>query len=189
LLSDDFQDPAKGVLPKEPSPGVQVELGYDKGEYFVRKPLGVPGFKLVWPRGVFDDASVAVDTRLVGDAANRYVFVQCRMEPDSGATGYMLSVTPSAGGFNFVKFEGGQSVPLGARGQQTSPAIKRGNATNRLELSCAGSTITATVNGTQIATAQDAAYKSGNVRLGVGAFSPDTALAEARFANFVVTKR
>lgn len=44
-----------------------------------------------------------------------------------------------------------------------SGAVRRGNATNHLELTCSGSNIRGRINGTEVALAQDSSYDKGHV--------------------------
>src|SRR5207245_4640504 len=66
-----------------------------------------------------------------------------------------------------------------------SAAIRRGNETNRLELGCAGPTISATVNGTRAVAVGDGTFQQGQSR--VAAFAPRTTV-QARIDNLVVTQ-
>jgi hypothetical protein len=67
-----------------------------------------------------------------------------------------------------------------------SDAIKLGNVTNEIQATCNGSTLTLTVNGTEIASVQDTTFTSGDVGLMAGTF--DVLGADIHFDNFVVRK-
>ena len=67
-----------------------------------------------------------------------------------------------------------------------SAAIKRGQATNRTTLVCAGTTLTAIVNGQQVGQVQDARFRNGRLSIGVGG---DNLTAEGHFRNLVVTQQ
>jgi len=55
---------------------------------------------------------------------------------------------------------------------------------NRIELTCVGATITASINGTQVAAVQDITYATGRHFIGVNG-----AGSTGRFDNLVVTQR
>ena len=111
----------------------------------------------------------------------------CRFTSTLGGNrGYRLRVEPARGVFRLVREDGERDTFL--QRDRASAAIRRGNESNRLELTCAGSTITASVNGTVVATAQDTTYRSGPLVFGVGARA-DNLTSEARFDNLVVTQR
>jgi len=63
-------------------------------------------------------------------------------------------------------------------------AVRAGEAVNRLELRCVGTTITGTVNGVDVVSINDPAYGEGSHALGVRGSG-----TIARFDNLVVTQR
>ncbi len=104
----------------------------------------------------------------------------CR-ESEIGGYGFLIS--PDDGSFVLAKLDARNSVTLVT---QSSSAIRRGNATNRIELSCVADTISASINGTQVASVRDSAHKEGAFGL---ALSARTRTADARFDNLVLTRR
>ena len=143
------------------------------------------GGPVVWLPGTFGDAVLAVDARLVGDAENRYVqvFVRDQGATDSPAGAYIFSVAPATARYRLARTEGARTTVL-ATG--TSPAIKGGNEVNRLELSAAGATVSAGMNGAPVALARDATLSEGRMGIMVGT-SAEALTAEARFDNLVVS--
>jgi hypothetical protein len=125
-----------------------------------------------------------VDVRLVGPTAGRYISMGCR---DSDDGYYVLLVDPDEG-----------TIRLGRRGQSTQnhvedeefPAINRGNAVNRVELRCAGSMLSVTINGQLVATVSDANLREGELFIGAGVYNgePDGTV-EARFDNLRVIRQ
>ena len=185
IVNETFTDPATGLLPAMAPPDSPLHYGYVEGEYFLRnwevatRSLPIPGDHT--------NATIAVDARLVGPTTSRTVSVGCRFTSDAtGNRGYRLRVEPGTGVFRLVREDGGRDTFL--RSDRVSPAIHRGSQTNRLELTCAGSTITAAINGTVVASVQDSTYTTGPLVIGVGARSSGLT-SEARFDNLVVTQR
>ena len=68
--------------------------------------------------------------------------------------------------------------------RSAAPSIRRGGATNRLELTCAGTRITAMINGEPVASVPDSTYREGRWWIGVG-FEGETP-TEVRFDNLLL---
>lgn len=185
LLTERFDNWETGWLPPDsPAPDRYLRW-YEGGEYAIRKVdpswQSIPTAQVP---GVFSDATIAVDVRLVGDTRARYVSLACRVSRD-GLANYRLSVQPAEGRFLLTERDDG--VIVRQVGWQASPAIRRGNQSNRLHLACQGSTITASANGTTLATLQDATHPEGRLWIGAGSFADsDAGETEARFGNLVV---
>jgi hypothetical protein len=137
---------------------------------------------------VYADASLAIDVRLVGNTDQRYVRMTCRLSvAGQSRPRYELIVYPAAGMLTLERYVGTEGVPLLA--WRESPAIRRGTATNRLELGCVGDTISARINGTLVASVRDSAHRVGWWSAGVAAFgdrNPANALFEARLDNLIL---
>ena len=73
------------------------------------------------------------------------------------------------------------------QGWRESPAFRTGGQTNHIELTCAGSRISAEVNGVVVASVSDSTSERGTAYIGVDA--ADNIEAEAHFDNFVITQR
>jgi hypothetical protein len=79
---------------------------------------------------------------------------------------------------------------LGDRVWEASPAIRRGHETNRLELSCIGPAMSATINGVPVHTTEDHTLSGGQLALSAGAtLDANSTTVEARFDNLVVLER
>jgi hypothetical protein len=185
LLRDKFDDPAAGLLERQSS-APDVEQGYRDGEYLLKLP---PSFKdqlrATGPNIVFANVHVEVDVRLVAATETRWVAVACRFNIKEGnAVGaYLFAVSPATGWFALTRLEPDHRiVPLVP--EQSSEAVRRGHASNHLELTCAGSTIIASINGIEVASARDGTHDSGYVAIIVSR-SPLIEL-EARFDNLVI---
>ena len=182
LLMDSFDNPAAARL-SSPSNDPAVEQGYIGGEYQVRLSSSAKPLRVVGANSVFANLQVAVDARLAEGTEGRSIGVACRMNPKNGtAQFYALLTVPATGQFALSNYDGHRWVHLIPF--QSSEAVRRGNASNHLELTCVGSTIVARINGTQVALAQDGTYASGYVAVVV---ERDEGIPlEARFDNLVV---
>jgi hypothetical protein len=185
LADETFSESATGILPGSSPAGATLTYGYADGEYWLRN-AEVATQSLAVPLDAVN-ATIAVDARLIGDPSRRTVSVGCRFNSDSsGNRGYLLRVEPAAGLYRLVREDGTRDAFL--RRDSASPAIRRGNDSNRIEITCAGNTITAAINGTVVTTVQDSTYASGSLVIGVGARASGLT-SEARFDNLLITAR
>lgn len=184
LLADSFESPFTGILPGSSVEPSRYEAGYRDGEYLMRRlpSTGDPTSRLNLV-GNYTDSSMAIDARLVGEAAGRHLFIGCRYEAaPAGTNGYRLLAYPARGEVLIARYDGGRRTPLLLR---PTPALRRETATNRLEFTCAGDVFTVTINGMLVARVTDSTYRSGQLYIGVGV-SSDPLPAEARFDNLAV---
>jgi hypothetical protein len=185
LVDETFSEPTSGLLPILDSGAASLTYGYAGGEFWVRN-LDVATQSVPVPVNAVN-GTIAVDARLIGDPSRRTVSVGCRFGSDAtGNRGYRLRVEPAAGLFRLVREDGKRDVLL--RRDSVSQAIRRASESNRLEITCAGITITAAINGTVVATVQDSTYTSGSLVIGVGARASGLT-SEARFDNLMITAR
>jgi hypothetical protein len=185
LLADTFDEPRVRWLPasaREPT----AHIGYVAGEYQVRLEPEFPTLTdyASGPSVRFANVRVAVDVRLVGGVEGRWVGVNCRMvrTGDGLVSGYALQVMPAIGLFAVGRSDAGSMVLLA--GPQASMAIRRGHASNRLELTCAGPSVIARINGGEVASVQDRRYGDGFVTLLAG--RAGSMAVDARFDNLVI---
>lgn len=184
LLTDNFNDPAAGFLPRSSPDPARYLLGYADGEYMIRRvDASYTGASTADLPGIYGDASIAIDARLVGTPGNAYVRVSCREQAGTDSE-YRLAVRPGSREFRLERRDRGRATAL--LDWRASPAIRDGNQTNRLELICAGDRITASINGVEVGSVADDTYKQG--RMEIGLFSTGVT-SEARFDNLVVTQR
>jgi len=182
LLSDSFDNPAAGRLSSQ-SDDPAVEQAYVGGEYQVRLSSSAKSFRAVAANSTFADLRVSVDARLAEGTEARWVGVACRLTPKDGtAHFYALVAIPSSGQFALSNFDGYRWVHLIPF--RASEAIRRGNGSNHLELTCVGSSIIGRINGIEVASAQDRTYDSGFVAVVVG--RDGDIPVEARFDNLIV---
>jgi serine/threonine-protein kinase len=186
LVLDGFDDPALGQLRSSwPTPDA-ASVKYEGGEYVV-ETLKANYSPAVTIRSDVGNSTVAVDARIVGDPARKFVFLECRAGT-SPRSGYRFVVWPGpTAGWRVYKDIGEKYEDVS--GWRQSSAIRPNNETNRLLMSCVGDKITVAVNGVELFTFQDPAYTSGWLRLGAGASLDTGIMAEARFDNLVAVQR
>jgi hypothetical protein len=188
LIVDHFDDHSSRQLP-ESAPVLFVEVGYAAGEYKIRiAPEYQSGSETDYfagPSSLFANVRAAVDGHLVGGFESRRFGVGCRATaPNGNLSGYFLAVTPALGRFSLSRLDAGDPTVL--VGPQASTAVERGTKPNHLELTCAGETVTAQINSTEVASVHDSTYSIGAVMLFAGR---DRALSvEARFRDLVVSE-
>jgi len=185
LLSDNFDDPSAGRLPPSSPEPSRYERGYAEGEYVLAKvdPQWNGGPFVTLP-GSYGNASLGVDLRIVGNTAGTAVGLYCRLQQGSTLNAYGVVILPQDGLLRISRYNDGQGTPL-TEWQETN-AIRRGNERNRVELSCAGPVISASVNGTQVALVADPAYREGGMFI---LATVSTGTVQARLDNLVVTQR
>jgi serine/threonine protein kinase len=186
LLADNFESAETGQLPRVSARPSDYVFSYDGGEYVINKVnAALPAAPIVFVPGSYENSVVAVDVRIMGDVSSRYAFVVCRDQSTGGqAKQYRASIVPEGQRVILSRWDDGtQRVLAEARDE---PAIRTGNATNRLELRCAAAKIVAVVNGKTVASADDMTLSKGDHGIGAGTFSGVEGTLEARFDNLEV---
>jgi hypothetical protein len=153
-------------------------MDYDQGGYriLVRQPK-----VNMWSTSEKDFSNVRVEAdviKLNGPDENR-MGLMCRY---SGGNYYFFIIS-NDGYYVIGKFIGGMTLLLGQSEMQASDAIQKGTM-NHLRADCIGDTLTFYVNFTEVASATDPDFASGDVGLVAGAFSE--AGVDVLFDNFVV---
>ena len=184
-FADAFDDPSAGFLSTASPSRMEARFAYDNGEFVIQTLVEDAG---IWQAGIpgsFTDASLAVDVRLVGDSASGVVLLGCRSTASQTSTSeYTLSLRPWDGSLELTRWDDGEPVVLASQIPQNTEDLT--NSTNRLELACVGSTITAIVNGEQALTVDDDTYASGGFFIGAGVESGEDGTVEARWDNLEV---
>jgi hypothetical protein len=184
LLADEFNDAANGVLPVESPTPQRAARGYFEGEYvIVQNDPGMERSPISVLPGTYSDTRMAVDARLVGPTDGRVLMVGCRDAPESNSH-YRFAIRPDIGHFELIRWYGLERVPLVE--WDPSSAIRLGNAANRLELTCDGPTISASINDVPVGAVQDSSYPSGGLWVGAGTLESQPATVDGRFDNLVV---
>ena len=187
LLSDTLSTPVLQTFPTS-STNSHYQLGYGNGGYEIQAKNdsnwlysnGGVTQQVSGPGNVLD-GTVAVDARLVGATANRNLSVWCRW---NGTTGYVLWVYPNGQFFHLDRVDSSGNVRLAGA---TTKAIHANNDWNRLQLSCIGNRISASVNGVRLASKSDNTYPNGPFDIGTGVNAKESDI-DARFANLMVTQ-
>lgn len=204
LASDNFSNPGVGLVATSAPQAQQAmwKAGYVNGEYQIASLGGVQTETnyTAFVRGDYTDVSVAVDARLVGGdnvATDQIAEAGCRFQrTSSGLGGYRLNFASFTNQWAIQRLDAG-SAPLltGVQGLSTPPMA---SSTHHLQITCAGNTITGSIDGQQVASVQDSTYSHGQAVLGVGSFHRvdvnGTNLGayagtwDARFSNLVLTQ-
>jgi hypothetical protein len=192
-FSDNFDDVTRPNFPLSSSNPVQRTQGYIDGTYEI--VVGQGGAFSEQIPGTFSNSTLAVDVRVSDGPQMARAYFACRR---AGDTGYQLEILPEptaqAGGgaaniqryvgprFRLLRLETGSNVTLLDQGPV--PAILPKGEVNHIEFTCAGSTLTGTVNGTEIFSALDATWTTGRQRFGVSGVG-----TRGRFDNLSITLR
>ncbi|HZO29260.1 MAG TPA: hypothetical protein VFH48_25080 [Chloroflexota bacterium] len=134
------------------------------------------------------DGTLAIDAHLEGGAEHRHVGIGCRDQGSERSANYQFIIVPALAVGALYRAADGEPDEMYVTDWIESSAIRPGAETNRLELSCVGLTIAATVNGTRLFTIEDPTYQRGYffayVEVGNAAVPLD-----ARFDNTVIKER
>lgn len=184
LFSDDFSNPSTGWGKVWDSNGTLAD--YDNGRYHIvvnyleNFTWGTTG------RTYQNDVRIAVDaSALVGSPANAPFGIMCRYTAQGNSNNFYMLTISSDGYALIVKIEDNTLWTL-AQTSGPAAAIQTGSANNRLQADCIGSTLTLSVNGTQVLSVNDATFPGGDVGLIAGAI--DAIGTNVLFDNFVVTR-
>jgi hypothetical protein len=181
LFRDDFRS-SSGWSVADSKTGV---VSYDRGTLQVLPRTQAAGPAIATTKRVgseLADVSVQVDiawTKAGGEEAG----VVCRAERDKRR--YTFSIGPD-GRFDIGKKNGTTSLIL-LFGEV--PAIKRGNATNRIRAECSGDILSFYVNDDLVGRVRDSDLKTGSVGLRAARLGgADQATSAVEFDDFVVRK-
>jgi len=177
LFQDEFDAPTTGWDRFANDGGI---MDYFEGGF--RILVQQPGLNF-WstPHKNYGDVRVEADVlKLAGPDENR-MGVMCRYQGGN----YYFFIISNDGYYGIGKFINGQTTLLGQEQMQASPVVQP-NMINRFRVDCIGSTLTFTLNGTQLATVQDGDLKSGDVGVLAGTFTQPG--VDVSFDHFVVTQ-
>jgi hypothetical protein len=195
--------PAGTVLATSPqldtaadAPGQYIRV-YEAGEYVIRTPASAaigarfPGRGAAALPGAYGDVQLSVDVRLVNPSDDQYVDLACRSE--RGTAEYRFTVGPSLRWYGVFRWAYDTAIRLNAG---ATPTINAGSQMNHMELTCTGTVIDASINGTKIGSIRDSSFGFGGLAIGAGHYSPHFPTAtpplqsavEAHFTNIVVTQ-
>lgn len=179
VLVDEFGDPNSG-FPRQP--GAQANPAYWNGEYIIVVPT--PGDLTVADLAgkVYGDLVIEVDARAVGPSnGGLYGLVFHKIQNQDGIDEYFLVIDPAAGAARLVRWAGTTATDL--LPMTPNPAIKTGEAVNRIQITAKANMITVNINGVRIIQVTGNGPQSGSVGLRADA---GTAQFEAHFDNFII---
>ncbi|MFN8665551.1 MAG: hypothetical protein U0075_26975, partial [Thermomicrobiales bacterium] len=156
IFQDDFTNPNSG-WPVGKHPQGHYESSYLPGEY--RIALAAANYYAILAnRNIAPQANVRLEADMTrfGPVQEPLFGFACRAYD---LDNYYGAVIATDGYALLFKFTGGRYVEFGR--VQNHPAIKRGNATNRVRFDCVGTQLTLYVNGTPILSAQDGEFGGG----------------------------
>lgn len=179
LLVDDFSNPESGFNRQSDADAI---TDYIDGEYQIH--VFTPNLN-VWavsgPK--FTDAIVEANARTASGSENNLFGVICRLEDDSNFYFFAISADSY---YAIGKLKDGEIVLLSSSVFEHSDKILSGQAVNHVVATCAGTTLTLNVNGTQLAQITDGDFTEGQIGFIAGTFDdPET---DVRFDNLLVTK-
>jgi hypothetical protein len=175
LYQEQFEDNRSGWARFSNENGI---MDYDGGGY--RILVHQPRLN-IWSTSEKDFSDVRVEAdviKLNGPDENRMGLI-CRYRGGD----YYFFIISNDGYYVIGKFIGGLTVPLSQTEMQASGAIQKGTM-NHLRADCIGDELTFYINFTEVASAIDADFPSGDVGVLAGAFSEPG--VDVLFDNFVV---
>jgi hypothetical protein len=178
LFQDDFSNSGSGF---DHFMSAEGAMDYDAGGYRILVNALQTNFWAT-PRKNLSDVRMEVDTGKIGGPDENRVGLLCRYSDNN----YYFFLVTSDGYYGIGIYYGGQAALIGQSAMQANENIKKGLAVNHLRADCAGNVLTLYVNGFQVASAQDAILKSGDVGLLAGTFGQPG--VDIIFDNFVVLK-
>ena len=192
VFSDNFDDVTRPNFPLNQRSATESK-GYIDGQYEMID--GNPNFGVFETvPGTYPNATIALDVRLMGGPPIAAALVACRSE---GANAYVFGILPE--GIVPGRFPGAPPTFIGPRvrlvrqqpgadatliDEGPSPPVRGKGEWNHVELTCNGSTISASVNGTEVLSVLDSTYSGGRHRFGLTGNG-----STARFDNLTVTLR
>jgi dienelactone hydrolase len=190
LLEDTLSQAAGGKLPPTSTDPGRFTAAYAGGKYEITVNRTPGQGEIVLP-GTYADTSIAVDVEMVNPTPNQFVQLACRVRDATSL--YRFTFNPATGGVLLVRWlpVPGYELPRIALTPLDVrwPAMNLGSAVNHAELSCRGTTITARLNGTVVASVTDNSLAAGQLWIATGEAPAPPGQDQkptARFSNLVV---
>jgi predicted dienelactone hydrolase len=134
--------------------------------------------------GVYADSALGVDVWAPNSQPGDFVSVACREQPSGD--GYEFIVLPESGVFVIQRRQQNEAAQLIA--SRISSAFQPGDKNNHLEFNCRGTLLSASINGTEVATASDNTFGEGYMAVGLGTLSSQQGQRNAIFRDLVITQ-
>jgi hypothetical protein len=181
LYSDDFdQNTGEWILESD----LEANATYRDGQLVLQ--VNSPNL-IAWAelsQRKFDDFVLEIDAHQLSGPDDNSYGVLFRMRSPSAFYRFDIS---GDGYFEFSRRNDDAAKPWTTLTDWVaSPAIKQGNATNRLKIVAQGSQFTFYVNDQLVAEATDTAYRSGGIGLNAGCFNEGG--VEVAFDNLIISK-
>jgi hypothetical protein len=182
-FSDDFTNPNSGW---EAGTYADGSVGYGNGYYFVNVTTKNSDLYGAATLDGISDSVLSVDAaQFTGPSDNNTAYgAICRLQNDSTNDGYYFRITGD-GQFSVVKYANNSFTSLlpGTDEWQDAPSVNLGNVSNHIVITCNGTHLTFTVNGTTLFDGTDNTFSSGGFGL-LGVVFEDNATAEFHFTSF-----
>ncbi len=185
LVSDDFQNPDRGLLPPASVDPDSYEQGYESGYYVIRAVDEEWDGMVELPLpGSYKDTRLSVDVRSIGDRAG-FVYLECRR---NGNDGYLGAFLMDEGWYGIGRMQNGRISAISPVSVSPYGRLRQNGVT--LALTCIGDEITLSLDGIQLARGRDVAFTEGRLELALEAISSDDepGSLEVRFANLVANQ-
>ena len=179
LFQDDFSDPSSGWDQVRNDEGI---TDYENGIYRIFVQSSNIDY---WanPNLNFSDVSIDVQATKVGGPDDNDFGVLCRYQD---AKNFYFLIISSDGYYGIGKMKDDQQILISDENLLPSEEINQGNATNHIQASCIGSTLTLSVNDQLLMQVEDTDFLSGDVGLIAGTY--DSSGTDINFDNFRVLK-
>ena len=181
LFQDDFSDISSGWYRVSTTEGI---TNYQTGIYRI---LVNEAQTDVWsnPGLNFTDAIIEVEATKAAGPNDNFFGVMCRYTETEEDWGFYYFLLSSDGYYGISKYSNGEYVVLGGESfPYDEDVIQHGEATNTIEAKCVESTLTLSINGTQMMEVEDSTYAAGDIGLvGTTLEEPGT---DIHFDNLVV---
>lgn len=181
LFQDDFSDTGSGWYTMSDSDGV---MDYSNSAF--RMYVSTSDLLLFTTAGqnLQADVVIDVDTLKTGGPDDNAFGVICRYVDTDNFYFFVISSDGYAGIAKYVNNE--LSVITGSGQMEYTDVISQGASYNHIKASCVGSTLTLTVNGTQLYSITDTSFSSGDIGFVAKSFSEGG--VDINFDTLVVTK-
>lgn len=179
LLTDDFSDPGGGWSQVDSDNALAA---YDGGalRILIR---GAHWQEWSLAPETYGDVLLEVNATKVGGPDNNEFGLICRYQDAANFYGLFIN---SEGYYGIMRIQDDVQKRVGAEGSQWSDAIVQGAGTNRIQADCVGDALTLYVNGTELISARDSTFSTGNVGVIAGSYSESG--VDIRFDDFVLAE-
>lgn len=180
VVSDNFDDPALGILPAQRDDAFR--FAYDDGGYEIDAFADDFSGDLTVPvPGAFPNGTITIDATLTGknDGNGHYLFLACRVQDQ---TGYKLEIRPLAQVVAIWLLSPSGNTRIANLGLDIDP----GPGPFTTAFSCLGNELTGYLDGQEIITVTDDTYDAGSFAFGAGVYKISAGPVSADFENLTI---